>query len=169
MNFTKLTRTGTALAAGAALFAAVSTGAYATGTFNVSTTITSSCSVTDSGPANLTPTYDPSTDSGTGSATTLNTACNGATPSVTFTDSNGSYTTFFQMSDGSSNLWYQISNNATCTGGPGDNPIQENNPVLLGTGTASYNICAAVIAGNGTNTSVAAGSYSDTVTYTITP
>jgi len=169
MNFNTLTRTGTALAAGAALFAAVSTGAYAAPTtFNVSTTITASCVVTDDGPTNLTPTYDPTTDTGTGNATSLNTACTGVTPSVVFTDSDGSNTNYFQMSSGSSNLWYQISNNPGCNGGPGDNPILENDAITLGTGTASYDICAAVITG-GVNTAVPAGSYTDTVTYTITP
>jgi hypothetical protein len=168
MNFTKLTRTGTALAAGAALFAAVSTGAYATGTFNVSTTITAACSVTDTGPADLTPTYTPSTDTGTGSATVLNTFCSGTTPTVTFTDASSSGTNEFVMTSGASSLYYQISNGAACTGVVGDAPIQEGGAQPLVNGPSGYNICAAVITG-GVNTTAAAGSYTDVVTYTIAP
>jgi hypothetical protein len=168
MDFTKLTRTGTALAAGAALFVAVSTGAYATGTFNVSTTITASCSVTDAGPSDLTPTYVPSTDSGTGSATVLNTFCSGTTPTVTFTDSGNSGTNEFVMTSGTSLLFYQISNGPTCSGVAGDGPINEGVAQPLPGGVTAYNICAAVITG-GLNTAAAAGSYTDVVTYTIAP
>lgn len=161
----------TALVAGAALFAAASTGAYAVPTtFNVSTTINASCSVTDSGPANLTPSYVPSTDTSTGAATTLNTFCNGANPNVTFTDALNSSDTLFAMTTvGGSFLYYQISNTATCTGVAGDNPVYEDTAIALTSGVSSFNICAAVITGGNLNTGAQAGTYSDTVTYTIAP
>jgi hypothetical protein len=170
MKFANLARTATSLVAGASLFAAVSAGANAGGnTFNVSTTIASSCSVTDSGPADLTPTYDPTTDSGTGSETVLNTDCNGTTPSVTFTDPEDLGTNDFVMASGPNILYFQISTGASCTGIPGDNPIYEHNPVSLQPGPYALDICAAVITGGGVNTSAVAGSYSDTVTYSIAP
>lgn len=170
MNVSNLTRTGTALVAGAALFAAVSAGAYAVpATFNVSTTITATCSISDNGaPANLTPTYTPSGDTGTGDETTLSTSCNGSTPTVTFTDAYNSGTTNFEMTSGANDLFFQISNTPSCSGVVGDGPITENVPQNLTSGNSTYDICAAVITG-GLNTSAPAGSYSDTVTYTISP
>jgi spore coat protein U-like protein len=72
------------------------------------------------------------------------------------------------MSSGGNYLYFQISNNTSCSGGVGDNPISENTAIPLTTGVASFNICAAVITG-GQNTGAVAGSYSDTVTYTIAP
>jgi hypothetical protein len=171
LNISHLARTGTALVAGAALFAAVSAGAFAipSNTFTVSTTITASCTVTDDGPANLTPTYAPTTDSGVGSATTLNTFCTGTDPNVTFTDAFASDTNEFEMTNGGANLFFQISNNTTCNGTAGDTPISEDTALPLGGGTSTYNICAAVIAGSGTNVAAPAGNYSDTVTYTLAP
>ncbi len=170
VTFTTLTRTCTALVAGAALVAAVSAGADAIpDTFNVSTTISASCSITDSGPSDLTPTYSPTSDSGTGSETSLNTNCTGGTPSVTFTDAGASGTTEFVMTSGNSDLYYQISNTPTCSGVAGDGPITEASPVSLTPGNSSFDICAAVIAGGGLNVGAAAGSYTDTVTYTIAP
>jgi len=169
MNLRNLTRTGTGLAASAALFASLASGALATSTFNVSTTITNACTVTDSGPANLTPTYTPTTDSGTGSETNLNTFCNGNAPTVAFTDAAGSGTNAFVMYDGAAPLYYQISSDPTCNGTSGDIPINEGAPQNLLQGGGSYEICAAVIAGVGINTTAPAGSYTDTVTYTISP
>jgi hypothetical protein len=164
-------RAGTALAAAALLFATATAGAGATDTFNVSTTIDAACSVTDAGPSDLTPTYAPSTDTGTGSATTLNTFCSGTTPSVTFTDAFDSFFYIFAMTSGGGTnfLYYQISNNTSCTGVGSDNPINENSAISLAPGNNTFNICAAVIAGNGTNTSAVAGVYTDTVTYSIAP
>jgi hypothetical protein len=171
MKFSNLTRTGTALVAGAALFAAFPAGADATpsNTFNVSTTISASCVVTDSGPADLTPTYIPSTNSGVGSATSLDTNCSGSSPTVTFTDAANTGTSEFVMTSGSNNLFYQISDNSSCNGAAGDNPIQEGVAQSLLSGTQSYEICAAVITGGAVNVAVAAGSYTDTVTYTFAP
>jgi hypothetical protein len=171
MNLTSLTRTATALVAGAALFATLSAGADAIpDTFNVSTTISASCSLTngDGGPADLTPTYTPSTDSGTGSETVLDTTCTGSSPTVTFTDASNSGSTEFVMLSASNDLYYQISNTPSCTGVVGDNPITEGAPQSLTTGTSVYEICAAVIA-QGVNTTAPGGSYTDTVTYSISP
>lgn len=165
MNFRSLTRTGTALVAGAALFVTVSTAAGAVpSSFNVSTTITASCTVTDAGPTNLAPTYTPSTDSGVGDSTVLDTACNGSTPTVTFTDASGA-TTEFVMTSGANRLGYYLSNNNDCTGGSGDNPITVGAPQNL---VPAYAIAACVIIG-GTNVGAPAGTYTDTVTYTISP
>jgi hypothetical protein len=170
MNVSDVTRAGSALIAGAALFAAVSAGAYAVpDTFNVSTTISASCSVTDSGPANLTPAYTPASDSGTGAETNLNTFCTGSVPTVTFTDGLDSGDNFFAMSDGGVLLYYQLSSNPTCNGTSADLPISEGAPQNLLQGNGSYEICAAVIAGSGLNVGIPAGTYSDTVTYTIAP
>jgi hypothetical protein len=168
VNLTHLTRTGTALIAGAALFAGVATaaGATPTNTFNVSTTITASCTVTDSGPANLTPTYTPSTDSGTGSETVLNTFCSGSSPTVAFTDAYNNVDGDYAMNDGNGHiLQYQLSNTPTCSGIPGDGNMGDTDPEPL---TAAFDICAGVIVG-GVNVTAPAGSYTDTVTYSITP
>lgn len=165
MMLRNLTRTSTALVAGAALFATVATAADAVpSTFTVSTTITASCTLTDSGPANLAPTYSPSTDSGVGDSTTLETTCNGTTPTVTFTDVNGA-TTEFVMTSGANRLGYYLSNNNDCTGGSGDNPITIGAPQNL---VPVYAIAACVIIG-GINVGAPAGTYTDTVTYTISP
>jgi hypothetical protein len=163
-----LTRTGIAALAGAALLAGVAESAGAN-TFTVSTTITTACKLSDSGPTDLTPTYERVVDSGTGSVTALNTVCNGANPTVTFTDSLGSGTNLFAMHNGDSALYYQISLGPSCSGVAGDNPIQESAPIALPSGDNALNICAAVITGDGTNADVPAGTYTDTVTYTITP
>jgi hypothetical protein len=165
------TRTITAAAAGAAFFAAVSEDTFA-GTFNVSTTITASCSITNAGPANLAPTYTATTDTGTGSATTLNTFCTGTTPTVVLTDAaaGGSGGNVFVMTNGGgANLYYQISTNPTCNGTSADDAIDEGGTITLTGGTGLLNICAAVIAGVGVNVTAIAGTYQDTVTYTITP
>jgi spore coat protein U-like protein len=171
VNVRIVTRAGTAVLAGAALVAGVaaSASAGATNTFNVSTTINTACTLSDSGPTDLTPTYTPIRDSGTGTVTALNTVCNGTNPTVTFSDSLGSGTNLFAMHNGASTLYYQISIGASCSGVPGDNPIQENTPIALPAGVNAFDICAAVIAGDGTNVNAPAGTYSDTVTYTITP
>ncbi len=167
MNFPKFARNATALTVGATLFAAVSAGAYAVPTtFNVSTTVTASCTVTDAGPANLTPTYTQSTDSGTGDETVLNTFCSGTNPTVTFTDAGGNIDGDYEMNDGTNILHYQISNTPTCTGIPGDNNLGEDDAWPIS--SPAYDICAAVTVG-GVNTTVPAGSYTDTVTYTIAP
>jgi spore coat protein U-like protein len=171
VNISKLARTATALVAGAALFAAVSAGAFAVppNTFTVSTTITASCSVTDAGPANLTPTYTPTTDTGVGSATTLDTFCTGTTPTVVLSDAAGSGGPEFVMTDGGANLYYHLANGTSCNGTNTDNVIDEGTAINLTGGEGVLNICAAVIAGGGLNVDAAAGSYLDTVTYTITP
>jgi len=169
VKLTNLARTCATLIAGTALFGGVAAAAGATSTFNVSTVITNACTVTDSGPANLVPTYTPTSDSGTGAETSLNTFCNGNAPTVAFTDAAGSGSNAFVMYDGGAPLYYQISSNPTCNGTSGDIPIQEGAPQNLSQGAQSYEICAAVIAGAGINTTVPAGSYSDTVTYTISP
>ncbi len=162
-------RTGTAVIAGATLVAAISGGARA-GTFNVSTTITPSCTITDAGPGNLTPEYAPTTDTGTGASTTLDTFCTGPNPTVVFTDAYASNDTQFAMSNGAgAYLFYQISPNVNCNGTPGDVPINENTVQDLIGGTQSFPICAAVIAGGGLNVGAPAGAYQDTVTYTLTP
>jgi hypothetical protein len=167
----KLAHGGTALVGAAVFFAALTTGASAVpDTFAVTTTISASCSVTDAGPGNLTPTYSPTSDAGVGSATTLNTFCTGTTPTVVFTDAYGSETTAFAMSNGNGGvLLYQLSNNATCNGTNSDAPFYENTSVSMTGGSTSFNICAAVIAGSGTNVAAPAGTYQDLVTYTITP
>ncbi len=166
MNLLRTVRTGAFLSAGAVLFADAGTGAGAT-TFNVTTRVDASCSVTDAGPANLTPTYAPLSDAGTGSATSLNTTCTGSSPTVTFSDSAASGTSVFTMSDGSSHsLTFQISNKSSCDGSAGDDPITEG--VAQSLASSSYDICAAVITG-GSNSGAAAGTYSDTVTYAISP
>lgn len=168
MNTRKLTRTLTGLIAGTALFAAGSRGANAVpSTFNVSTTITAACTVTDAGPANLTPTYTSSTDSGTGSETVLNTFCNGTNPTVTFTDAEANTGNYYAMNDGNGNLLvYQISNTPTCSGVVGDVNLEEGEPYAIT--TAAFDICASVLV-NGSNTGLPAGNYTDVVTYTITP
>jgi len=163
-----LARAGSAVLAGAALLAGAAASAGAN-TFNVSTTISPACTLSDSGPTDLTPTYTPVRDLGTGTATALNTVCNGTNPTVTFSDSLGSGTNLFAMHDGASTLYYQISIGTSCSGVVGDNPIQENTPIALPAGVNTFDICAAVITGDGTNVNVPAGSYSDTVTYSITP
>lgn len=169
MNVRSFTRTGTALVAGAALCLAVSGAADAvTTTFIVSTTITRSCVVSDAGPPDLAPAYSPTIDAGTGDHTVLNTTCNGTTPTVTFTDAYNSGGTVFQMTSGTSALYYQISNGASCSGVASDSPVQEGVPQVMAPGIASFDICASVIAG-GMNTNAPAGTYTDTVTYTLTP
>jgi spore coat protein U-like protein len=162
----KLIRTGTALVAGAALFASVSAGAFAgpaPTTFTVTTTIAASCTVSEDGaPGDLTPTYNPTSDTSTGSETTLTTFCNGTTPTVTFTDATGNFESFYTMLDGNNDhLNYQLSNTATCTGVVGDNNLPEGDALPL---TSPYEICAAVIPGQ---TTAPAGTYVDTVTYNI--
>jgi len=169
VNFSDCTRTASALVAAAALFGSVSAGAYAApDTFNVSTTVSDSCTVTDSGPANLTPTYSPISDSGTGSETVLNTFCTGTNPYVDFYDSWDSGGPQFAMSNGTTNLYYQISDTPTCSGVPGDNPISDDVPVALPNGANSFDVCAAVTTG-GLNVTAPAGSYTDTVIYSIAP
>jgi len=148
------------------LLAGLGAPADAATTFNVTTTVDATCTVTDSGPANLTPTFAPLSDTGTGSATSLNTVCTGPTPTVIFSDAAASGTSIFTMNDGAHLLTFQISNKTSCDGGAGDDPIVEGAPQsLVGT---SYDICAAVIA-DGSNSGAAAGSYSDTVTYAVSP
>ncbi len=171
MEFRTFTRTVTALVAGATFFAIASVCADASDTFNVSTTITAACSLTDGdgGPADLTPSYTQSTDSGTGVETALDTTCTGSAPTVTFTDALNSGTNVFAMTSGTSLLYYQLSSNPTCDGTSSDLPIAEGVGQNLGQGAGSYEICAAVIAGVGMNVNAAAGSYSDTVTYSISP
>ncbi len=169
MNFTNLTRTGTALVAGAALFAAFSASANATPTFNVSTTISASCSVTDSGPADLFPTYDETSNTGTGQETVLNTFCSGSSPTVTFTDGYGNIDGDYRMTDGNGHyLYYQLSNASACTGVVGDGNMGEDDTQSLA-GVPAFDICAAVETFNGNNLTAPAGSYSDTVSYIITP
>jgi hypothetical protein len=82
LNNASFARTAAALVAGAALFPAVSRDASAQSVFNVSTTITASCEVTDAGPteklddaspANLPLNYKPTTDSGVGMETAQDT------------------------------------------------------------------------------------------------
>ncbi len=163
----KLIRTGTALVAGAALFASVSAGAFAgpaPNTFTVQTVIAASCTVSEGGaPGNLTPTYDPTSDTSTGAETTLTTFCNGTTPTVTFTSPNTTFESpnYVMVDPGNDHLNYQLSNTATCTGVVGDNNLPEGDPLPL---TSPYDICAAVIPGQ---TTAPAGTYLDTVTYTI--
>jgi len=167
MNFPTLSRSGTALLASAAFFASVSSGAGATNTFNVSTTIEDSCSVTNAGPSDLVVTYVPTTDTSTGAATSLDTFCNGTSPTVSFSD--GTYgTTNFAMTGPGGYLYYYLSQSTTCTGVVADNPIVQGFTQPLGAGTTSFDICAAVITG-GVNTGAPAGAYSDTVTYSISP
>jgi spore coat protein U-like protein len=170
VNVRALTRNGAALVAGAALFATASSDADAvTTTFIVSTTITRSCVVSDAGPPDLAPTYSPTIDAGTGDHTVLNTTCNGATPTVTFTDAYNSGGTVFQMTNGASALYYQISNGTSCSGVASDNPVQEGVPQVMAPGNGAYDICVSVLAAGGTNTNAPAGTYTDTVTYTLTP
>lgn len=171
MNNASFARTAAALVAGAALFLAVSRDADAQSVFNVSTTITASCNVTDAGPTDLTPTYSPLTDSGTGSATALNTFCTGTAPTATFTDAYDSFYYVFAMTGGGGGnfLYYQISNNTACTGVGGDDPINEGSAIALPSGTSSFNICAAVITGGMNAGNTVAGTYGDTVTYSIAP
>jgi hypothetical protein len=169
VKFRDCIRTGGALVASALFVGAVSTGAAAVpDTFNVSTTVASSCVVTDAGPANLTPTYSPTSDSGTGSETVLNTFCNGTSPGLLLYDAWDSGGSQFAMSDGTTYLFYQISNTATCSGVAGDNPLPDDLPIALPSGTNSFDLCAAVTTG-GSNVTAPAGAYTDTVTYSIAP
>jgi len=168
VNLIRITRIWAAVLAGPALLASVVTAAGATSTFDVSTEIASACTVTDAGPADLTPAYTPSTDTSTGSETVLNTFCNGSNPTVTFTDAFDSNNNLFEMLSGANPLFFQISNGASCSGIPGDNPISESVAQNLVGGTSSYDICAAVITG-APNTTAPAGSYTDVVSYNITP
>jgi len=157
------------LSCGALLFSGARTGAGATTTFNVTTTVDATCIVTDSGPANLTPTYSPLSNAGSGSATTLNTDCTGSAPTVTFSDAAASGTSVFTMSgSGSRSLFFQISNKSTCDGSAGDEPIVEGAAQALSGGSGTYEICAAVIT-DGSNNAAPAGAYSDTVTYAVSP
>ena len=166
MNIRYLARTGSAVTAGALLLAALGAGALAApATFTVSTNITNSCVVSGGGPSDLTPTYDPITGSSVGAATTLVTSCSGPAPVVAFTDAGGSGTSF-QMTSFASTLFYQISNSTSCSGIAADDPLTVGGQYNLTSGSGIYNICAAVTAGQ---TGIPAGSYSDTVTYTITP
>jgi len=161
-----LIRTGTALVAGAVLFATLSAHASA-GTFLVQTTITASCTITDAGPGNLAPTYTSASDTGTGAETVLNTNCTGTNPTVAFTDAYGNIDGDYAMNDGNGhNLQYQLSNTPTCSGVPGDVNMGEGDPQAIN--GAAFDICAAVLTGAGMNT-LPAGNYTDTVTYTITP
>jgi len=73
------------------------------------------------------------------------------------------------MNNGSALLYFQIASNPTCDGTPSDLPIQEGAAQIGLNGYESFEICAAVIAGSGLNVAAPAGSYSDTVTYTIAP
>lgn len=170
MNITNFARAGTALAGGAFFFVALSAGARAVpSSFTVSTTITASCSMTNAGPGNLAPTYSMPTDSGDGSQTALSTFCTGTAPSVTFSDAYGSGSNVFAMTDADgASLYYQLSNNTTCNGTGADNPITESTPISLGSGANSLMICAAVLTG-GQNAGARAGTYSDTVTYSMSP
>jgi spore coat protein U-like protein len=170
MNFSNLTRTGTALVAGAALFAAVSAIADASpATFNVTTTISASCNVNFGGPTDLAPTYSPASDTSVGDATGLSTTCTGTTPSVVFTDQASSGTTqFVMLHNGTDQLNYQISLGTSCSGISQDSPITEGASINLVSGVnQTLDICAAVIVGQ--TTGIASGLYGDTVTYTITP
>jgi len=169
VNLRNLARAGTTVLAGAALLAGAGASAGAANTFVVSTTVTTACTVSGSGPTDLAPTFTQVLDSGTGTATALNTSCNGPSPTVTFSDSMGSGTNVFAMHNGASALYYQISIGTSCSGVAGDNPIQESAPIALPGGVSSFNICAAVIAGTGMNVNAPAGTYTDTVTYSITP
>jgi len=72
------------------------------------------------------------------------------------------------MSNGTTNLYYQISDTPTCSGVPGDNPISDDVPVALPNGANSFDVCAAVTTG-GLNVTAPAGSYTDTVIYSIAP
>ncbi len=167
MNPLPIVRTGALLSAGSLLFTGFGA-AGATTTFNVTTTVDATCAVTDSGPANLTPTYAPISNTGVGSATSLDTDCTGSAPTVTFSDAAASGTSIFTMLDGLHALTFQISNKSSCDGGAGDNPITEGAPQTLASGTGSYAICAAVIT-DGSNSAAVAGTYGDTVTYAVSP
>jgi hypothetical protein len=73
------------------------------------------------------------------------------------------------MSNGTTNLYFQLSNSSTCSGVAGDNPMSDDGaPLALPSGSGSFDICAAVTTG-GLNVSAPAGSYTDTVTYEIFP
>ncbi len=169
LDLSKIIRTGALLSAGAVLFAGVGAGAGAATTFHMTVRVDDSCTFTDSGPSNLTPAYTSSSDTSTGSASSLNTNCTGSSPTVVFSDAAASGTSVFTMSDGHSHsLTFQISNKPACTGGTGDDPITEGTAQPLASGSGTYDICAAVITG-GSNRSAAAGAYTDTVTYTVTP
>jgi spore coat protein U-like protein len=164
-------RRASAFAAGAAFVAATasSAGAVSGGSFTVSTTITASCSVTNAGPSDLSPTYSPVTDTGTGAATSISTVCTGPNPQIAFTDLNGGSGTDFVMTNGSAKLYYYLSSNATCDGTRADRPLSYGIAANgFANGSATFGVCAAVEA-NGTNTGLPAGTYTDTVYYTISP
>jgi spore coat protein U-like protein len=163
MRLHNTARTLASFGAAVALLAGITTGAHAA-TFGVSTTIAASCIINSGGPAALTPTYSGPTDLSVGSATTLNTTCNTASPTVAFTDPTGAGTVFI-MHAGVAVLNYQISNRTSCSGIVGDNAIPQATTESLVTGVSQvYNICAAVIPGQMV---AAVGSYTDTVTLTI--
>lgn len=166
MYFHNIVRPLVALCASAGLVAGVATIASA-GTFGVSTNVTASC-VVNTAPAALAPTYSGATDASVGTATTLTTTCNGATPTVTFTDPSAGVGTIFTM-NGTAHpgnaLQFQISNGTSCSGVVGDAPLTQGAAQALTSGASEvYNICAAVIPGQ---TLTAVDTYNDTVTYTI--
>lgn len=167
MNPLPIIRTGAFWIAGSVLFAGFGSEAGAT-TFNVTTTVDASCTVTDAGPANLTPTFAPLSNTGVGAATSLDTECTGPAPTVTFSDAAASGTSVFTMLDGSHALTFQISNKSSCDGGAGDDPITEGAAQNLASAISTYAICAAVIT-DGSNSAAVAGTYSDTVTYAVSP
>jgi hypothetical protein len=73
------------------------------------------------------------------------------------------------MSGSSGVLDFYLSNNTSCIGTAADNPFTVGTAYNLSSGSSSYNICAAVEAQDGDNEGAAAGTYTDTVYYTITP
>jgi hypothetical protein len=152
------------LCATAALLAGITTSTRAA-TFAVSTTIGASCVINNGSLVALTPTYSGSSDVSVGSAMTLNTTCNDASPSLAFTDATGAGTVFI-MHAGAAVLNFQISNGTSCTGIVADTALPQatQQAMLPGVGQV-YNICAAVIVGQRL---AALGAYSDVVTLTIT-
>jgi hypothetical protein len=163
MDLHNTTRMLASIGASAALIFGLTTSAVAVPLI-VSTTIGASCMVNTGSLATLTPTYGGPSNISVGSATTLNTTCNTASPTVAFSDATGAGTVYI-MNAGAAVLHFQISNGTSCTGVVSDVAIPQATVEPLVTGANGiYNICAAVIVGQQNAT---VGAYSDVVTVTI--
>lgn len=163
----------TAVLSGIALGAAVFLAAPATlaqSTITVQTSISTACAFSaGSTTATLTPTYFPLSDSGVGSATTLSYSCvsgTGNTATIAFTDPTHLGTTEFDMKSGADVLKYYLYNAASCSTATGatDALTEAATNSLPYTTSGTYNVCAAVQAGQ---TTAKAKGYTDTVTATI--
>lgn len=161
------------IAASAATLAVIVTqgaqAATATNTFNVLITITSACNITTTAPTNVNFGTQPSTATNIPNQGSLTVNCTPLAPFTIALDNglNGADVNSRKMANGTNLLGYQLFRNATrlpadvwgsTTGGSG------NVYSGLGTGLA----VPIPVYGNVPNANVATGSYTDTITATLT-